>query len=247
MMESKTINQVKKILTKCIDGAIRRASKNKSFRPFHEALLSTEVVNLSSFERSFSTSFGQGPIEEISFLIARDNGYNVVRQKQTLVNVYKGAVDEIERILSGLRTGERKPDWEKEVQKITAFKKGDTEVRRVITDLWLEKDDIQTYMSIKTVKPNLDQTEIAKKDLLLLKAHDINYKTYFALFYNPGGSQRKDYNWSIPSKIFDMQKDTCVLIGEDYRDYLGGSGSYSSLLKLFKEVGHKTQERIRNL
>ncbi|MFN7118337.1 MAG: TdeIII family type II restriction endonuclease [Saprospiraceae bacterium] len=243
-MKPETRDKIINILNKCVEGAIRRTKENKSFRPFHEALLTKELVNAAAFERSFSTSFGQGPVEEISSIIAIDAGYQVIRSKQTYVNLYKGAIDEIERLLSALRAGEKRPNWEQEVKRITAFNKGDTEVRRVISDLWLEKDGIETFISIKTVKPNLDQTERAKKDLLLLKAHNEQYHTYFGLFYNPGGPEKINYNWSVPSKIFDMRNDPCVLIGRDYWDTLGGAGTYDTLLAIFAEVGMNTRGKI---
>lgn len=246
-MRPETIIQIETILERCVRGAIRRTKLNKSFRPFHEALLTKELVNASSFERSFSTSFGQGPIEEISKIVAVDFGYVVTRQKLTLVNLYKGAIDEIERISSGLRSGELKPNWVREINNLHAFQKGDTLVRRVLSDLHLEKDGKEIFISIKTVKPNLDQTEKAKKDLLLLKAHNPNYETYFGLFYNPGGPTKQDYNWSIPSKIFDMVNDPVVLIGEEYWDKLGGPETYSKLLEIFARVGEKTRNEILGL
>lgn len=246
-MKSETVNQIEGILEKCVKGALKRTKENKSFRPFHEALLTKEMVNASSFERSFSTSFGQGPIEEISKIVAVDSGHIVTRQKETIVNVYKGAIDEIERISSGLRSGELKPNWERELKNIQAFQKGDTVVRRVLSDLHLEKNNNQVFISIKTVKPNLDQTEKAKKDLMLLKAHNPKFETYFGLFYNPGGPKKTDYNWSIPSKIFDMINDPVVLIGEDYWDKLGGKGTYTKLLEIFARVGIKTRNEILSL
>ncbi len=246
-MKIETITQIEAILEKCVRGALTRTKLNKTFRPFHEALLTKEMVNASSFERSFSTSFGQGPIEEISRIVAIDAGFAVTRQKQTLVNVFKGAIDEIERISSGLRSGELKPNWEREIKNILAFQKGDTVVRRVLSDLHLEKDGKEVFISIKTVKPNLDQTEKAKKDLMLLKAHNPKVETYFGLFYNPGGPRKQDYNWSVPSKIFDMKNDSVVLIGEEYWDKLGGIGTYLSLLEIFARVGEKTRSDILGL
>lgn len=246
-MKDETKIKIEAILNRCVVKTLERTSKNKTHRPFHEKLLTKEIVNASSFERSFSTSFGQGPIEEISEIIAIDSGYNTQRQKITQVNVYKGAIDEIERICSALRAGEKSPNWNQEVKKVQAYHKGDTEVRRVISDLWLEKEGVETYISIKTVKPNLDQTEIAKKDMLLLKAHNPKHNTFFGLFYNPGGEQRSEYNWTIPSKIFEMHKDESVLIGSDYWNYLGDSSTYTKLLEIFEKVGQKTRESISKL
>ncbi|MCB9223237.1 MAG: TdeIII family type II restriction endonuclease [Crocinitomicaceae bacterium] len=247
-MTSETKKQIEEILRSCVLRALDRIKKDKTYKPFHESLLTKELVNASSFERSFSTSFGQGPVEEISALIALNAGYQVQRQKETQVNLFKGAIDEIERICSALRAGEKKPNWEQEVKKVQAYQKGDTEVRRVISDLWMKKDGKEKYISIKTVKPNLDQTEIAKKDLLLLKAHDPSFETYFGLFYNPGGEERKDYNWTMPFKIFDMHNDPIVLIGKDYWNMIGESqNTYSELLKIFVKVGKQTQSEIAKL
>lgn len=239
--------KIEEILSNCINNTLKRIKKDKTYRPFHEALLTKELVNASAFERSFSTSFGQGPVEEISKIVAESNGYNVERQKETMVNVYKGAIDEIERIMSALRSGEKTPNWNQELKKIFAHEKGDTEVRRIISDLWLEKNGVEIFISIKTVKPNLDQTEIAKKDLLLLKSHNRNFQTFFALFYNPGGPIREDYNWTMPSKIFNMKSDESVLIGKDYWDFLGGTGTYEELLIIFTKVGEETRRILTEI
>lgn len=250
-MKQTTKNSIKDILRSCVSGALKRTSdkikKDKAHKPFHKALLTEDIVKISSFERSFSTSFGQGPIEKISELVALENGFEAKRQKETLINVYKGAVDEIERICSALRSGNQRPNWKKEIQTITSFSKGDTVVRRVISDLWLKKGDIETFISIKTVRPNLDQSEIAKKDMLLLKADNRANQTFFGLYYNPDGANRNDYNHSFPMKIFDMHNDSCVLIGKEYWDFLGGSGSYIKILEIFSEVGEETKKTLLSL
>jgi len=243
-MHSETKIRIKQILHSCIDRTFKRTGKAISFRPFHNALLSVDVVKASAFERSFSTSFGQGPIEAISQIVAEAHGFQVSRQHETIVNVYKGAQDEIERLMNSLRDGASRPNWENEVKRITAVNRGDTVVVRVISDLWLHKDGIDTFISIKTVKPNLDQTQIAKRDMLLLKAYDPSCNALFGLYYNPGGELRSDYDWSIPFKLFDMHNDPCVLIGKDYWDFLGGEGTYIELLRVFAEVGNITRERL---
>ena len=246
-MKKSTKEQITAILQDCVDRAIKRVKKDKTYRPFHEALLTKKLVAASAFERSFSTSFGQGPIEEISQILATANGAESVRQKETMANVNKSAVDEIERILSSLRSGESTPNWDKEVAKIKAFNKGDYVVRRIISDLWIKKQNTEIFISIKTVKPNIDQTEIVKKDMLLLKGHDPNFETYFGLYYNPGGTDRADYNWSVPTKIFNMKQDKCVLIGPEYWNLIGGKGTYKLLLKIFEKVGTDTRSQLEKI
>ena len=246
-MKDETKDRISEIVLSCVNRTILRMSADTTFRPFHEALLSKELINAAAFERSFSTSFGQGPVEEISQIVAQDTGAFAERQKETMVNVFKGSIDEIDRIMSALRSGNRAPNWQSEVKTVSSFTRGDTEVRRVLSDLYIQRGDEEIFISIKTVKPNLDQTEIAKKDMLLLMANNPKCVTYFGLFYNPGGPRRQDYNWSIPSKIFDMKTDECVLIGEDYWDTIGGKGTYPSLLDVFKDVGFATKARIKRM
>jgi hypothetical protein len=246
-MKKETRNAVSNILKECVDNTLKRIKKDATHRPFHEALLSKELLMASAFERSFSTSFGQRAVEEISQRIAIDRGAECVRQKETQVNIYKGALDEITRIMGDLREGLKTPDWNAEIKKICAFKKGDTVVQRVISDLWIKNNNHETFISIKTVKPNLDQTEIAKRDLLLLKADDPARNVIFGLFYNPGGEERDDYNWTIPNKIFNMLQDDCVLIGADYWNFIGGRNTYSDLLEIFSEIGESTREQLKRL
>lgn len=249
-MKQEIKDEIKQILLQCVENAIKRTNKkieaNSSPKPFHTALLTPEIVRISSFERSFSTSFGQGPIERISRLVAISNGFEATLQKESMVNLYKGAVDEVERICSALRGGSQTPNWEKEIQTISAFTKGDTVVRRVITDLYLKKSGIEHFISIKTVTPNLDQSEKAKNDMLLLQAENKDYRTYFALYYNPNGPLRTDYKHNFPMKIFNMHTDKCVLIGRDYWDFLGGVGSYNELITIFSEVGEITKATLLN-
>lgn len=247
-MKNTTKEEIKDILRSCVTGAITRTNKrlndNKSPKPFHTALLTEDIVKISTFERSFSTSFGQGPIEKISELIAVENGFEAIRQKETMINVYKGAVDEVERIAAALRSGHQSPNWVKEIQTLSSFTKGDTVVRRIISDLWLKKGVQEHFISIKTVAPNLDQSEIAKKDMLLLKSENPSYQVYFALYYNPNGVERSDYSHNFPMKLFDMHNDECVLIGKDYWDFLGGAGTYEELLNVFAEVGIETKNTL---
>jgi hypothetical protein len=250
ILDTKVSTKITKILESCVKRTIVRVNKtikdNNSPKPFHQALLTEDIVKISSFERSFSTSFGQGPIEEISQVLAIANGYKAERQKESMLTVYKGAVDEIERICSALRDGNNQPNWTKEKNVVTSFDKGDTVVKKVISDLWMKKDNKEYFLTIKTVKPNLDQSEKAKKDMLLLKAGSDKYSTFLGLYYNPYGLNRSDYKHNFPMKIFNMHKDECVLIGKDYWDFIGGVGTYEELIKVFALAGVNTKTSLLN-
>lgn len=60
--------------------------------------------------------------------------------------------------------------------------------------------------------------------------------TYFALPYNPYG-ERHLYDWRFPKRWFDMQRDDCVLIGEDLWNLVGGEGTFGEIIRIAEEVG----------
>jgi len=75
----------------CVLNTIRRLDNAETNRPFHAALLSDEALFWSRFERSFSTSFGQRVIEEISKVVALAGGATEAsRQKHTDIQIDAG-------------------------------------------------------------------------------------------------------------------------------------------------------------
>jgi hypothetical protein len=248
-MKKSTEDSIKELLVNIITDTIKRTRKNllSDRKPFHKALLDDEIIKLSSFERSFSTSFGQKYVEAISKLIVEETATRVERGRNTKASVYQGASDQIDQILSDLKTNKTKPNWNRELADIKAHDKGRTILRDVISDLWFERNGKEHFFSIKTVQPNLDQTSIAKRDMLLLKAHNPSNEVFFALYYNPTGEKQSEYAISLPNKYFNMKSDKCVLIGIDYWDFLGGPGTYVRLLELFHEVGKQTILQIKTL
>lgn len=248
-MNNNAKNKISNLLKNIVLDTITRTKKNLKTdkKPFHKALLDEEIIKLSSFERSFSTSFGQKYVEEMAKILALESGAKAQRQYTTMASIYQGANDEVEKIIDDLKTNQRKPNWQNELNYILAHNKGRTIVRKIISDLWIERDGREYFFSIKTVKPNLDQTRIAKLDMLLLKAHNRDYKTYFALYYNPTGETQSEYDVSTPNKYFNMKSDDCVLIGKDFWDFIGGAGTYEDLLTIFNEVGLETIKQVRDM
>lgn len=235
-----------------VDGTITRiTSKKQSHRPFHTALLSEEVIFWSAFERSFSTSFGQGAVEEIAYQVALANGATEAkRQKETIITIdtaYEQAItDHIQKLRDGSVSDY---SWDTTLNNIRSVTpSGQTQTLRVISDLWWKKDGIDHFISLKTVQPNLDQTAEAKRDCLHLSIALPTCKTYFGLWYNPFGDNRSDYNFSFPKSIFNFDKDVdVVLIGKEMWDTIGGDGCYEELLQIAASVGQDTKESIKGL
>lgn len=235
----------------CVNRTIDRISQNEqTFRPFHTALLSEEAVFWSAFERSFSTSFGQRVIEEIAKLAALSNGADrAKRQKETVIHIDEAYDDAIHQHMQELRSKHKKvPSWQAALDQIRRTPvTGKTKEIRIISDLWWKKDGVDNFISLKTVKPNIDQTAVAKEDCLHLSVAIPSCNTYFGLPYNPYGEDRRDYDFTPPMGIFDFHHDPVVLIGRDMWDTIGGAGCYDELLDIAAQVGKETKETINKM
>lgn len=247
-MNEKYRTQIANEFRNCVDNTIKRISHNPTYRPFHSALLSDEVLFWSSFERSFSTSFGQRVIEEIARIVALSNGATIAeRQKITNVTIDTAYVEAVDDHIRELRGG-HPMNWTSTLDFIRKKpQSGKCKTFRIISDLWWNKNGIDNYMSIKTVKPNIDQTAVAKQDCLHLVLSNPRCNAYFGLPYNPFGENKEDYSFNPPMGIFDFKHDSVVLIGKDMWDTIGGSGCYREVLEIAKQVGVETKEKISKL
>lgn len=235
----------------CVNRTIKRLQSEETHRPFHSALLSSEALFWSRFERSFSTSFGQSVIEKISEVAALAGGATKTKtQKETEFNLSSSRMAAIEAHISGLRNKRaRAPSlWDDDLSAMLALIDEDALLSvRVISDLWWVKDGVNNYMSIKTVKPNIDQTAEAKRDLLKLKMNDPSCNVYFGLYYNPFGETREDYSWRPAKGVFNFALDPVVLVGRDYWDTLGGVGFYEEVIAIAHECGTRTKAIVEKL
>lgn len=236
----------------CVTGTINRIqASDLTYRPFHSALLSDDVIYWSGFERSFSTSFGQRVIEELAKLVALSNGADdACRQKSTNITIDLAYDEAIHNHLQNLRgKNTSKPhDWESSLAEVkSATPSGELTTIRVISDVWWKKDGIDHFISLKTVKPNIDQTAVAKEDCLKLSIAIPDCKAYFGLPYNPYGEDKSSYNFNPPMGIFDFHNDSVVLIGKEMWDTIGGTGCYEELLDIANEVGIETKSDIERL
>ncbi len=247
-MNSRYRNLIAEEFRSCVNRTIARVTNNEqTYRPFHTALLSDEVIFWSAFERSFSTSFGQRVIEEIARLVALSNGADAAeRQVSTVIRIDEAHEEAIHNHMQHLRSHRAIiHSWESTVNDILRIPPvGRIREIRIISDMWWRKDGIDNYISLKTVKPNIDQTAVAKEDCLHLTIANPNCNAYFGLPYNPYGENREDYSFNPPMCIFDFRHDPVVLIGRDMWDTIGGPGCYDELLEIATQVGDETREVI---
>lgn len=221
--------------------------------PFGYRLVPVEVWKGSKFERSFVTSLGQGIFEQIAKIIAEGTGAEAKNQFIKTIKLNTWQIEQIDNILQQQRT-------QKNAKSITEVKTIREELNvtkslktdryqeiSVLFDLYIKRvDGKEEYYTLKTVKPNLDQTEKAKREILRLMTAE-NAEAFFALPFNPAGEgQSYKSIHSIPYKLFDMDKDDNVLIGKALWNKIGqDDNTYDELLNIFDNVGKIYIEKIK--
>lgn len=255
-MDSVTRNRIKELISGVMERIIHRRTVLEPFRqeeiernnPFGYRLVPIEIWKGSKFERSFVTSLGQAVYEQIAKIIAQGTGAYAENQHSRDIIINTWRLEKIQEILADQRLNQRQPDWASEIQEILYLQNPRSQEINVTFDLYIRRTNgREEFYSLKTVKPNLDQTEIAKRDMMCIKATNEYCYPYFALPFNPAG-EGQDYRkiHSIPYKLFDMDRDECVLIGSAFWNQVGENDkTYKELLDVFQEVGQAYEPIIR--
>lgn len=261
-MNSRTVELIREHIEGVMKRLVEKRTVTEPFdeneirnrNPFGAALVPMQVWKGSKFERSFVTVLGQGIFEQIGKVIAEGVGAYAENQydKELIINTFK--TETIENIIKDQKAtrmrgrNQEKPNLTEELEKIAVLE-NDSFTRVLIrSDLYIRRPDgTEEYYSFKTVKPNLDQTVEAKRNLLRLRAGDPSCKAYFSLPYNPAGEGNPytKAGHSIPTKLFDMEDEEYVLVGSALWNKIGNDeNTYSQLLDIFKEVGEKYRPLI---
>lgn len=244
--------QIKDEFSRCIFNALDSVQNSPiSNRPFHDALLPKEIVFYSAFERSFSTSFGIRTLEAIAEILLKGNPLvtDFMRQKQTIISIDSAQEEAIHSHVKHLReTPGRAELMQETLSKIRQTPLSNTMNKtRIISDLWWVNNNTNYYVSLKTVKPNIDQTAVARTDCLYLSLADPNCHAFFALPYNPYGETQAQYAFNPPMKVMNLKQDPWVLIGCDFWDLLGGEGSYHAILEIARKVGKENKQTLKKM
>lgn len=255
-MNQETIYKIETVISDMMKRIVERRVVKEPFNeqdiennnPFGYRLVPIEIWKGAKFERSFVTSLGQKTFEQLAKIIAEGTGSYAKNQHEETITINTWRKEQIDELLSDQRKNKSNPDWNKEVTDILALENNRFIDIHIRFDLYIRRPDgKEEYYSMKTVKPNLDQTEIAKRDMLYMKAFKEHSETYFALPYNPAGDGNPyRLAHSIPYKIFDMDDQSSVLIGPDFWNKIGlNQNTYNQLLLIFKKVGSKYSDIIK--
>lgn len=255
-MDIKAKKLIEELLSDVMKTVIKKRTVTEPFNindiecenPFGYRLVPIEIWKGSKFERSFVTTLGQRVFEQIAKIIAECSGAYAENQHSRVLTINTWRTEKIDEIISMHRSNSRKPDWQNEIKDILSLENNRHQDVKVNFDLYIKRpNNIEEFYSIKTVKPNLDQTEIAKRDMMRIKSAIENCETYFALPFNPageGGFYKSKH--AIPYKIFNMDEDECVLIGSAFWNNVGKDNkTYDELLEVFEKVGKIYMPKIR--
>ncbi len=224
--------------------------KFKAEKPLYAALVPYEIFQGSHFERRFVTPFG-GVWEKLA-VVAAQHGLGFGKLNHTISGTIKqGRLRRITEILNALEhpgkgQKRKRPDWDTEINYILKGK-GEEIPITVVCDVYTEdhNNDKKYAFELKAPLPNSDQTKVSKEKILKLycMTNPQIDDAFYALPYNPYGT-RENYSWSFPARWFDMKEDKVVLIGNEFWDKIGGTGTYQAFIEAVNELGNVYRERI---
>lgn len=220
-------------------------------KPLYAALIPDEIFKGSHFERRFVTPFGN-VWEKLANVVGSVHHTNCYKGHIIEGNISRERLRRIQEILDRLehpsRDSERvKPDWDMELKYILD---GDLELpisTQVVCDIYIDSEltKLKYTFEIKAPLPNSDQTKVSKEKMFKLLAMEPPQvdEVYFALPYNPFGT-REQYDWSFTNRWFNMKTDNCVLIGDEFWNFIGGNGTYDSFITEINFLGKEYRSRI---
>ncbi|MCX6763513.1 MAG: TdeIII family type II restriction endonuclease [Candidatus Moranbacteria bacterium] len=219
-------------------------SDEDSSKPFQYALFTKRGYLAKGFIHGCETALGNWH-EQIAKIIAERN-FKIAKKLQGSEKMHGKVTNRaqkiFENILSDLDSVKREPNHKKEAEEIFATSQNDKAyVNRIQTvDLYLKKENgDEIFFEIKGPKPNKNEMRAAKRDLLEIYAMKAKegkkVKIYLGMYYNPYAPN--EYQRWTCLKFFDKGKD--FLIGKDFWDFLGNSGTYEDLIKIYEKVGEE--------
>jgi hypothetical protein len=141
----------------------------------------------------------------------------------------------------------QQPDWSAELAYVLAGKGKPIPVT-VVCDIFIHNPSSgkRYAFELKGPLPNSDQTKVSKEKMFKLLAMSpcLVNGAFYALPYNPYGSSKTDYKWTFPMRWFDMQNDPCILVGNEFWDFIGGDGTYALFIQEVNLLGKTYRERI---
>jgi Type II restriction endonuclease, TdeIII len=220
-------------------------------KPLYAALVPDEIFKGSHFERRFVTPFG-GVWEKLAEVAAQQTHGHCEKGHAVSGTVGQERLRRIQAVLNKLEHSppgglKQTPNWNAELAHVLAGKGSPVPVT-VVCDIFVHNPTSgkRYAFELKGPLPNSDQTKVSKEKifkLLAMSPAKID-GAFYALPYNPFGPNKSDYQWAFPMRWFDMHNDPCVLIGNEFWDFIGGTGTYANFIREVNQLGKAYRERI---
>ncbi len=259
MIHAHTREQIKVAVGELLLGVINRYDPQSSdyvladkkligegrLNPFHQAMLTPNSIRLSRFERSFSTTLGS-MFEVTAQLIGQQRFAESLRAHDFKGNISNAAQAGIDGIVDSIRAENFSGRYRDYVDTIVNSFHGDQIPVTVRADLYLrDPEGNELFFEMKAPKPNKDQCLSVTRKFLrfhaMRRSGPPKVRTFYAMSYNPYGT-RDRYRWHIARNYLDINQQ--VLLGDEFWDLIGGSGTYEEVLDLFGEIGRDHDEAL---
>lgn len=212
--------------------------------PFHTLFFDEVGIVAFKRERSIVTRAGTRLYPSLAKIIASENHRDVFLNKRIDGTTSHARINQINKIVDGLRNKKEKPNHLKEMKSILELKNNKEEEIRIIADLYIgDHEKGPFFAELKSPKPNIDICAETKAKILRFKValDGANPQAYLAFPYNPYVT-RADYNWWATPTVMDMSNE--VLMGVEFWELIGGTGTFLELLDIIEHVRRKLDKSI---
>jgi len=225
----------------------KRTINYKELGPFVGSFLSNNKPTDPEVLRVLS-SIVSSTFEEAAKLIALGRGYDAERNYRVEGYISQAQFDEIGNIVNEVREHGFLKNFGDYIRRVVAIKGPKTRSLAVLSDVFVGAKRKKFFFEIKSPKPNKGQClEVLERFLRIQAVYRSpnTVKTYYAMPYNPYGARKEQYShW--PGKSLDLENE--VLLGPEFWDLIGGPGTYTELLNIYRKVGkEKGPDIIQNL
>lgn len=253
-VKNAVLDVVKALMDRVMDKVLKIdpfvVEKHHANKPLYAALVPDEIFKGSHFERRFVTPFGS-VWEKLAVKVATAYHGHCVQGASVEGTIGDISLRRIQEVLNRLEHSvkgqeRQRPNWNEELKYIKAGGGNPIPVS-VTCDILINSNKThKTYaFELKAPLPNSDQTKVSKEKMFKLYAmneHIVN-DAFYALVYNPYG-KKENYDWQFPKRWFDMINDSCVLIGDEFWNFIGGRDTYETFISEINKLGVTYKERI---
>ncbi len=217
--------------------------------PFHTRLLGKDRLALYSFIHSLNTNFGTSIFEPVALAIASSKFSSAQSQQTAGTQISSEAHKVIQNIMDNLSMAATTPNKMEEINALRAVcKTGEMrKVKPTKVDIKLiSNDNTIILIDLKTAKPNAGGFKEFKRTLLewvatiLVANPEEKIQTLIAIPYNPYEPQ--PYNRWTMRGMLDLENE--LKVANEFWDFLGGEGTYQTLLDIFENVGIELRMEI---